>query len=111
MEIELVPYGPQHIRALIEGRDAYEKSFGIPAAEGLRDFVDSGEASPAFMAKLVAAPTADPWMHGFAVVHTADRVAIGSAGFKGPPDADATGGRSGSSHAWKSSETLLKNTC
>ncbi len=86
--IELVPYGPQHIRALIEGLDAYEKSFGIPPAEGLRDFVDSGEASPAFMAKLLAATTADPWMHGFAVVHTADRVVIGSGGFKGPPDAD-----------------------
>ena len=27
------------MRALIEGRDAYERSFGIPAAEGFGDFL------------------------------------------------------------------------
>jgi [ribosomal protein S5]-alanine N-acetyltransferase len=86
--IELVPYGPQHIRALIEGTEAYEKSFGIRPAEGLRDFIVSDDVSPAFLAEMLAATTADPWMHGFAVVHTASGLAIGSGGFKGPPDAD-----------------------
>jgi RimJ/RimL family protein N-acetyltransferase/uncharacterized damage-inducible protein DinB len=86
--IELVPYEPQHIRALIEGLDAYEKSFGLRPAEGLRDFIVSGDVSAAFLAEPRTATTADPWTHGFAVVHAASRLVIGGGGFKGPPGAD-----------------------
>src|SRR5262245_19934221 len=41
--LELVPHGPQHLRALVEGAEAYERSFGYGAAEGLRELI--GEAS------------------------------------------------------------------
>jgi uncharacterized protein (TIGR01244 family) len=87
--LELVPYTPQDIRALIEGVEAYEKSVGIRPAEGLRDYILSDDVSPAYLAELrtATATKADPWMHGFAVVHTASRTVIGAGGFKGPPDA------------------------
>jgi RimJ/RimL family protein N-acetyltransferase len=74
----------------MNGRDAYERSFGIPAAEGFGDFLKNGaaEVSPAWLARLETATEADPWIDGFAVVHVASNTVIGSASFKGPPDAD-----------------------
>jgi RimJ/RimL family protein N-acetyltransferase len=74
----------------MNGRDAYERSFGIPAAEGFGDFLKNGaaEVSPAWLARLETATEADPWIDGFAVVHIASNTVIGSASFKGPPDAD-----------------------
>ena len=54
---------------------AYDIPFGRipPATEGL--------------ATLRASAVADPWQHGFFIIHRDVRVVIGSAGFKGPPDA------------------------
>ena len=74
----------------MNGRDAYECSFGIPAAEGFGDFLKNGaaEVSPAWLARLETATETDPWIDGFAVVHVASNMVIGSASFKGPPDAD-----------------------
>ena len=46
----------------------------------------SDEISPAWLARLRAATTADPWEHGFAVVPRDAHLVIGTAGFKGPPD-------------------------
>ena len=46
------------------------------------------ELSPDWLAKLRDATEADPWMHGFTVTLLETGAAIGSAGFKGPPDAD-----------------------
>jgi RimJ/RimL family protein N-acetyltransferase len=86
--LELLPHTPQHIRALIEGPEVYEKSFGVRPAEGLRDFMVSKDVSPAFLAELQRATTGDPWKHGFALVHAASRVVIGMGSFKGPPGAD-----------------------
>lgn len=50
----------------------------------------SDDISPTWLAQLRAAEpnTADPWVHGFAVVHRASDSVIGSTGFKGPPDAE-----------------------
>ena len=49
---------------------------------------DRAEMSPEWLERIRATTTADPWLHGFRVVlRVSDRV-IGSAGFKGPPDAD-----------------------
>jgi RimJ/RimL family protein N-acetyltransferase len=44
------------------------------------------EVSPDWLARLDASP--DPWTLGFAVVHRANDIRIGSCGFKGPPSAD-----------------------
>lgn len=57
-------------------------------ADGLRDFLVSDEVSPDWLAQLQVSTAADPWMHGFALVHLADNAVIGSGGYKGPPNAD-----------------------
>ena len=88
--LRLVAQAPAHLRALMHSRDAYEQSFGVPAAEGFGDFLRNGAAdiSPAWLARLESATAADPWIDGFAMVHVASNTVIGSASFKGPPDAD-----------------------
>ena len=85
--LQLLPHAPEHLLALLEGDVAqFEERSGLRAAEGLRELFVSGEVSPAWIAQLRAAPEADPWMHGFAVLHRDSSQVIGSAGFKGPPD-------------------------
>jgi RimJ/RimL family protein N-acetyltransferase len=86
--LRLLPYSPGHLLALIEGYERFQEGFGLPAAQGLRDFILSDEVSPAWLAELRASVAADPWVHGFAVVHRESGSVIGSAGFKGPPDAE-----------------------
>jgi RimJ/RimL family protein N-acetyltransferase len=86
--LRLIPYGPGHYLALIQGLAEYETYTGLRAAPGLRDFIESGEVSPAWLERLQTATTADPWEHGFGVVHRDDGLVIGGCGFKGPPDAD-----------------------
>jgi ribosomal-protein-alanine N-acetyltransferase len=86
--LQLLPYSPEHLLALIEGEERFEERFGLPAAEGLREFFVSDEVSPAWLAGLRTAVAPDPWVHGFAVVHREAGSVIGGAGFKGPPDAE-----------------------
>ena len=86
--LELLPQTPQHLLAIIEGADAFEKSSGHRIAEGIHEMMTSGDVSEDFLAKLKGAPEADPWTHGFMVLHTADNLVIGSCGFRGPPDSN-----------------------
>src|SRR5262245_46226764 len=88
--LRLVAHSPGHLRALMDGREAYERSFGFPAADGFGDFLRNcaAEISSAFLARLQTATVADPWIDGFALVHIASNTVIGSASFKGPPDRD-----------------------
>jgi RimJ/RimL family protein N-acetyltransferase len=86
--LQLVPYSPAQQLALLESVEAFERTIGLRAADGLRDFMVSGEVSPAYLARLRASEAADPWVHGFAVVHRESRSVVGGAGFKGPPDDD-----------------------
>jgi [ribosomal protein S5]-alanine N-acetyltransferase len=46
----------------------------------------SGEISPEWLDRLRETTVTDPWVHGFVVVHRESGLAIGTAGFKGPPD-------------------------
>ena len=89
VHLQLLPYAPEHLLALIDGVQQFEQQFGLQAADGLRAGIVSNEVSPAWLTLLRASATADPWVHGFAVVHRESRLVIGSAGFKGPPDEDA----------------------
>ncbi len=50
---------------------------------------DRAEVSPDWLAKVMALTEADPWMHGFAMVHRENGAVIGSCGYKGPPSPDA----------------------
>jgi [ribosomal protein S5]-alanine N-acetyltransferase len=84
--LQLLPYGPEHLLALIEGVPQFEAKMGLRAAEGLRDYIVSDEISPAWLDKLRASREADVWMHGFGIVHRESGMVIGSAAFKGPPD-------------------------
>jgi RimJ/RimL family protein N-acetyltransferase len=65
----------------------YATQFGIPPAEGLRDFLVSGEVSPEFLAYLDIIAPPDPWADGFAAIHRQDQLVIGLGSFKGAPDA------------------------
>ena len=82
----LRPYSPEQLLALIDDVEQFEEIIGLAAANGLRDFIRSDDVSPAWLARLRASSIPDPWIHGFAVVHREDRLVIGMAAFKGPPD-------------------------
>ena len=84
--LHLVPWAPAHLLALIEGVVQFERLSGMTIAAGLRDHLVSDEVSPAWLAMLRASTRADPWMHGYAIVHRASGSIIGSAAFKGPPN-------------------------
>jgi ribosomal-protein-alanine N-acetyltransferase len=86
--LQLRPFSPEDLLALLEGPRQFEEQSGLRAADGLREFFVSDEVSPAWLAQLRASPGADPWVHGFAVIPRESRQVIGSAGFKGPPDED-----------------------
>jgi [ribosomal protein S5]-alanine N-acetyltransferase len=49
---------------------------------------DQAEVSPDWIAQLRAAPSSDPWTHGFAIVLKTSSAVIGSCGYKGPPGSD-----------------------
>ena len=46
------------------------------------------EVSPVWLARVVAAISADPWIHGFTLIHRPSGAVVGSAGFKAPPSDD-----------------------
>jgi RimJ/RimL family protein N-acetyltransferase len=86
--LQLLPYSPAQLLALIDSVAAFESQTGLRTAEGLREFYVSGEISADWLDRLRTAKEADPWVHGFAVVERESQTIIGSAGFKGPPDGD-----------------------
>lgn len=86
--LRLVLNAPEHLRALIQGPEFYQRSFGSKPADGLRDFIVSKDVSLEWLARLETATTADPWIDGFVLLHVASSTVIGMAGFKGPPGAD-----------------------
>lgn len=72
--LELVPATAEHCRALALSHDAFSLVIGAEVAEGWPMFPESVPKE--------AGPT--PWATYF-FVHSADRVMVGSGGFKGPP--------------------------
>lgn len=86
--IQLRPFAPSHLLALIEGKGEFHQAFGARAAEGLRGFFVGGDIPEAWLQMLRTSTGPDPWTHGFAVVLATRDLVVGTAGFKGPPDAD-----------------------
>jgi [ribosomal protein S5]-alanine N-acetyltransferase len=85
--LQLVPFSPPQLLALIDGTQQFEQQFGMPAAEGLREFFVVGDVSADWLSQLRSAPPiADLWRFGFAVVGVESNSVIGTAGFKGPAD-------------------------
>ena len=87
VHLRLLPFAPGQLLALIEQPARFAELTGFPAAAGLREFFVSADVSPAFLASLHTLRDPDPWRLGFAVLHRESRSVVGSAGFKGPPDA------------------------
>ena len=83
----LIPCAPQQLVALIDQPGRFETLTGVPAADGLREFFVSDDVSPMWLEALRSASSPDPWRHGFFVVDRDRQCVIGTAGFKGPPDA------------------------
>lgn len=46
---------------------------------------DKAELSASWLALVESATSADPWVHGFAVVQRKENVFVGNCGFTGPP--------------------------
>jgi len=44
------------------------------------------QLSADWLARVVAASSADPWVHGFVAQHRETGVVVGQGGFKGPPE-------------------------
>jgi [ribosomal protein S5]-alanine N-acetyltransferase len=70
--LKLILQTREEVRAKVEQMEPQEKA----------------EVSAAWLALLDSSGPADPWIHGFVLVHRADGNAIGNCGFKGPPGAD-----------------------
>ena len=85
--LDLVPCVPAHLLALIETPARFPQVAGFAAEAGLREMYASGEIPQAWFDELRASREADPWRFGFFLVHRERGEAIGTAGFKGPPDA------------------------
>jgi ribosomal-protein-alanine N-acetyltransferase len=70
--LTLVLQTPEKTRALIDGMTPSEKA----------------ELSTEWLALVDSATSADPWIHGFALIQRADNAIVGSCGFKAPPNAN-----------------------
>jgi ribosomal-protein-alanine N-acetyltransferase len=69
--VRLVPFTLEAVRARIAAMDPGQKA----------------QVSPDWLARLDVATSADPWVHGFAIMHEING-AVGMCGFKEPPGQD-----------------------
>ncbi len=67
--LKLVPQTREEVRAEIKQMEPHIRA----------------EVSPAWLALLDGSGPADPWIHGFRLVHRASGGVVGRCGFKGPP--------------------------
>lgn len=67
--LRLVPQTLEDVRAMIEAMTAAERA----------------DLSAAWLAQVDNATSADPWSHGFSILHKDSDELVGKGGFKGPP--------------------------
>ncbi|MBL1176770.1 MAG: GNAT family N-acetyltransferase [Pantanalinema sp. GBBB05] len=77
MELETL-----HLRLVLQSTEA------ILAQIEAMSPTDQAEVSPDWLAQLRAAPSPNPWTHGFAIVLKTSGAVVGSCGYKGPPSSD-----------------------
>lgn len=70
--LTLVLQSPAEARAMVDALDKASKR----------------QVSPDWLRRVAEATEADPWLHGFALIHRATGATVGTAGFKAPPDAE-----------------------
>ena len=87
-----MPSDPHQLLALYDEqeRGGPVNVAGYALAAELRDFYAGvrSQVSPKWLAGLRSASGADPWHHGFFIVERSRGEVIGTAGYKGPPDAE-----------------------
>jgi RimJ/RimL family protein N-acetyltransferase len=86
--LDLRPLSPAELLALREGDEQFTAESRLKTADGLRAMLVSDEVSPAWLDRLRTAVDRDAWQFGFVVLEKMTGVAVGAAGFKGPPDDD-----------------------
>jgi RimJ/RimL family protein N-acetyltransferase len=84
--LHLRPFSPTELLALREGDEQFAAESRLTPGDGLRAMLVSDEVSPAWLERLHAAVDRDPWEFGYVVLEKMTGVAVGMAGFKGPPD-------------------------
>ena len=67
--LKLVPKTKEEVLAMVEAMTPAEKA----------------QLSTDWQALLLGSTTADPWIHGFSMVHRDSEAVVGTCGFKGPP--------------------------
>lgn len=85
-DLDLIPYTPANLLALVTGAAEFRSSFGFPAAEGLREFLLGPEVSTGYLEMLRSSAEADVWRHGFALLDRSERLVVGNTAFVGPPN-------------------------
>jgi [ribosomal protein S5]-alanine N-acetyltransferase len=70
--LTLVPITLEEVHAMIRAMSPAEKA----------------QLSADWLARVHASTSADPWTHGFFIVHRETGTTIGRCGFKGPPESD-----------------------
>ena len=109
----ITPYLPRYLRALIRSKEEFENTAGLRVAEGIREQLS--QASADFKARVEKGKQPDPWQFGFAIIHRADNVLIGTCGFPGPPDSNGVAeiaygiapGYQGRGHATEAAKFLI----
>lgn len=85
-DLDLVPYTPADLLALVKGAAEFRSSFGFPAADGLREFLLGPEVSAGYLDMLRSSPEPDIWLHGFALLNRNEGLVVGNTAFVGPPN-------------------------
>ena len=85
-DLDLIPYAPADLLALVKGAAEFRNSFGFSAADGLREFLLGPEVSVGYLDMLRASPLPDIWRHGFALLDRNEGLVVGNSAFVGPPN-------------------------
>jgi ribosomal-protein-alanine N-acetyltransferase len=85
-DLDLVPYTPADLLALVKGAAEFRGSFGFTAADGLREFLLGPEVSTGYLVMLRSSTEPDVWLHGFALLDRNESLVVGNTAFIGPPN-------------------------
>jgi RimJ/RimL family protein N-acetyltransferase len=84
--LQLLPHRPAWSLALIGSEESFERNSGLRPAGGLRAFLVPEDSSEEDQEGLRNSGEADPWVHGFAAMHSESGLVMGAGDFTGPPD-------------------------
>ena len=79
--LQLLPAGPDHVRAMLSGAEVFSERFDMTLVEGYLAFP---EALYPTLEALESDPDIAPWWM-YMIVHKRDRAVVGTAGYKGRP--------------------------